>query len=485
MSEKVRILPSIATLILLACVTPMTPGVIEGATDPCELSGQSNIDQCAWNTFAGYLTNNTWTAWSSTADLLNQKDPGPSGSRFIPEACHDLSVDNPGLRVISQVGKVADSVFEAGDVTTRQYTYSGSGQRRSGIGLSGDPVVAENGTFLRYEIMVNPTAYDWIVANDLYKAATLETWDGDLIFPDGSVVIKNAWLHLGGLPAGKFYTEELLVYTAPNLLADPGDSCEKMTMALVGQHVATKTSAQPAWTWATFEHVYAAPDCTATQADSGVNTSCPDSAAKTAALSGSGLSDFLLNPTACSGGSGACAACNTKPAFNCDPNASGVDQGYCVDDPPNAAQGKTQACRQVAPSYYRKQAGESQSTLSNDHYMLISTQWYDGAGTGDINVAPTVRESSNRTNIKPASTATAANPTKSLLGNSSMESYERSNCVGCHSSSVFKQSDGTQISTDFMFWMTIEVPCGANGDDASCESEAPLPVPASDPQGSP
>ena len=74
----------------------------------------------------------------------------PSGSRVVPAACHDLHIAHPTLRVISQVGKVADTVFEAGDVTTRHYTYTGANQRSNGIGLSGDPVIASNGTFLRY-----------------------------------------------------------------------------------------------------------------------------------------------------------------------------------------------------------------------------------------------------------------------------------------------------------------------------------------------
>jgi hypothetical protein len=490
MSQTPRVISFMVALVLSGWLTNRTPTVAQQqAADPCTLSGQSNIDQCAWNTFAANLADGMWIDWSSTADLLNQKSPGPSGSRFVPAACHALSIQYPNLRVIAQVGKVADTLFEAGTVTSSRYTYTGGGtdtpHRQNNVGLSGDPVVASNGTFLRYEIILNPTAYDWIVEQSLYKAATLETWTGDLTFPESSVVIKNAWMELGGLPSDQFYTEDLLVYTAPNLVDDPGDSCEKKTMALAGQHMATKTSAQPAWTWATFEHIYAAPDCTAVQQDSGVNASCPEPATKMAALMGTTLSNFLLNPTQCSDGSGACASCNAKPSFNCDPNTSNVDQAYCVDRAPNSARGLTQACRQVTPSYYRTQADENQSTLNNDNYMLISTQWYSGAGSGDINVAPTVRNRDNRGNIRPASTRTVASPTRSVLGNSTMETYERSNCIGCHSAAVFKGTSApgaAGISTDFMFWLTVEVPCGANGDDSSCEAAAPPQVPPSNPR---
>lgn len=470
-----------ASLLLLCwCVLPAAAD-----TDPCTLSGQSNIDQCAWNTFASFLSGNTWASWSSTADLLDQQTPGPSGSRFIPPACATLHSQNPSLRVIDQVGKVNDSVFEAGDTgSTRTYTWTGSGERSNGVGLSGDPVVAANGTFLRYEILINPTEYDWVVANGLYKASTLESWNGDLIFPDGSITIKNAWMELGDLPADQFHTEDLLIYTPGSLLESSDDACEKKTMALVGQHLATKTSANPGWTWATFEHVYAAPDCTGSMPDAntgGTNTTCPDSSTKSSQLSGSTFSSYLLNPTQCSGG---CAGCNTKPSYNCQPGSTGADTSYCVDASPNSSAGTSQLCRQVAPSVYRDAAGENQSTLSNSQYLLIATQWFPNGGSGDINNAPTVRLQSNRDGIKPASVPDSAGGTltKSVLGNTTMESYERSNCMGCHSSSVFKQSSGTQISTDYMYWMTIEVPCGANGDPTVCPTGAPAPVPASQPK---
>jgi hypothetical protein len=53
-----------------------------------------------------------------------------------------------------------------------------------------------------------------------------------------------------------------------------------------------------------------------------------------------------------------------------------------------------------------------------------------------------------------------------VLGNTSMESYERSNCLGCHAKSTTGSGDldtvfFTHSSTDFMYWLKLEVPQSA------------------------
>ena len=443
-------------------IPPLEPGIV--IIDPCTLVGQENIDQCAINTFNGYLNNKTWSSWSSTSDLLDQKNPGDFGSRFVPKTCTDylatVKADDKKnksknystyakLRVLSQVGKVNDSIFEAGAVATKTYTWEGTGHRSNPVGLSSDPVLAANGQFLRYEILLNPIAYNWVIANSLYKASALDTWSGDLIFPLQSQVVKNAWVeHTGTVVSGlAMHTEDLLVYTSASFNSTKTASCVKKTMALVGQHLVTKTSNNPAWTWATFEHNQSAPYCTAADADGttgGVNLSCPASPVS---------SGYILNDCA----TGVCSTCNTPPTKASTKDCAS-SSGYCVDKPKIS---KSQLCRQLTNT-------QLPSIAAGTNYQLISTQWYKGSNTGDVNNAPSVRPQGNRGNIRPTTVGG-----KSLLGNSSMESYERSNCIGCHSSSVYTQPGSTAakpkfISTDFMFWMTIEVPCGANGNNKAC-----------------
>ena len=45
------------------------------------------------------------------------------------------------------------------------------------------------------------------------------------------------------------------------------------------------------------------------------------------------------------------------------------------------------------------------------------------------------------------------------MANTSMESYERSNCMGCHSKSTVKETGVvTEDGTDFVYFLGLEVP---------------------------
>ena len=52
---------------------------------------------------------------------------------------------------------------------------------------------------------------------------------------------------------------------------------------------------------------------------------------------------------------------------------------------------------------------------------------------------------------------------KPFLANTTMESYERSNCMGCHAKSkAGGSSEGGDYSTDFMYWLKYEVAAAGN-----------------------
>jgi hypothetical protein len=276
-----------------------------------------------------------------------------------------------------------------------------------------------------------------------------------------------------------FHTEELLVYRPAHRNISGVASCEVKTMALVGMHVAHKTVSQPTWTWSTFEHRWNAPDCTALppegdEAGSGPSTACPDSVRH----------DYNFYPRDCAAdgvGAMSCQSCNTVPLSNSpDPeqlctsaetDATG-DTGWCLDLPPAAEQGKSKLCRQVSVAEHFPTAhalnqacaaalGRS-SVWSN--YQLISTQW--------LNQASSLCQSSGpmgnlRTDIMPQINlaATGAEPQmRPYLGNTSMESYGRSNCTGCHKAAAVKP-DETSYSTDMMYWLQLEAFGLDAGDD--------------------
>jgi len=413
-----------------------------------------------------------WAGWSSTADLLNQgSTPEPSGSRYYPDACQSIP-DYENYRVIDQVGKVDDSFLEA----------------QTG-GLSPNPVIASNGTFLRYEILLSPATYDWIVSQELNKVTTLKAWaesgiDVNFICGDGSytggdpanpqmgaIVLKNAWMEISGFNPDDYHTEQLLVYT-PDFRNSTGQAtCELKTMALVGMHIAHKTLNQPNWIWSTFEHANNAPDCTALPndgneaGDDGPSASCPDSAGQ----------DWNFFNTICDSGS-VCQTCNTAPASNAAAgqcvNPSNPDaEAWCLDLPPNPVQGLSRICRQFPIDAVYPTAGDwntgcklalADSVWSN--YQLISTQW--------ISQLPQTTCTNNQTSVN-AADPLPKTPVKGkngierpFLGNTSMESYERPNCTGCHvkgSGTTFVvDGEDFNIVNDYMYWLVLEVPTANN-----------------------
>jgi hypothetical protein len=312
-------------------------------------ASQNDFDEFSWQSFLALSAPSVggrinvdgdnipqWRGWSSTADLLNQADPGPSGSRFYPEVCQAIP-NYEDYRVIDQVGKVDDSFQEATEDA-----------------LSTSPVIDKNGNFLRYEILISPSLYAQVVNNgwnvpgtipidpqtgpvmgDIIGNCGLASYTGgDPADKDiGFIQIKNAWMDLtdaSSLERAKYHTEELLIFTPDyRTSSNPqASTCELRTMGLVGQHIMHKTLTQPAWVYSTFEHVDNAPDCLgpSTTGGSGAGTpseSCPPTVQK----------DWNFNPMICNDDADSsridgcppdpdvpvtnrCAHCNDTPGTN-------------------------------------------------------------------------------------------------------------------------------------------------------------------------
>lgn len=426
-----------------------------------------------------------WSGWSSSADLYDSASPGPSGTRFYPAACQAIP-DHTNYRVLQQVGKVDDAFLEAATA-----------------GLSNDPVIDADGKFLRYEILYSPAMYQEIITQGLNEQSQLfnltadvnlscgvDTYTGgDPAAADmGAMMLKVAWRDASELSADRlalFHTEDLLVFTPGYRNSTGRNTCELKTMAMVGMHIGHKTTKQPVWIWATFEHQLNAPDCESQSpapsqpGEATTNKTCP------ADTGGVAYSFF---PADCS--DGACAECNTAPTANGAPdqcvNPVAVDSGsWCVDLGPSPTSGKSKLCRQVpasvcvddvatactsdadcggasgscVPSYPAvaeqntaclnaiANAGNGDSVWLN--YELIGAQWVAETFTDCQNAVAAVitppPDTQNgpgpvkRQNLRELVTLTDAdvNPAveRPLLGNSSMESYDRANCLGCHAKS--------------------------------------------------
>lgn len=439
------------------CNTGALPGnfATTGALDL-----QPSLDLFSWSTFL-YLNTNSggspvWSNWSSSVDLLGPIDDGVStspaayGTHYYPEECQSIS-GYESYRVINQVDKVNDSVFEA-----------------ETQGLSGKPVIDSNGNFLRYEILLSEATYNDISTKGYYTAAG-QASGVNLICADqatntgpsdphsGAMNLKLAWMEspAEGQDASSYYSEEFLVYTPAGLTSNNEATCTLETHYLVGMHIARKTQSQQAWIWSTFEHSNNAPDCTEAppaEHTQSANTSCPD-------LSSTAYNFLPSTATCTASGDGACASCNSAPAKNCSSST-----GYCVDSAPNTSGGYSALCRQV-DTYDTSinttcQAQESGTVWAN--YDLISTQWFTGddafPSNCDTNQSAKVYSGGNvvgKQSIRPQ-VALQDNTLVPYMANTSMESYERSNCMGCHGKAV--QSGTTDgPSTDFVYYLMLEV----------------------------
>ncbi|MCH2170469.1 hypothetical protein MK489_06775 [Myxococcota bacterium] len=469
-----------------------------------------------------------WSRWSSTADLLNQDNPGKSGSRAYPVSCRKIR-NFRRYRAIQQVGKVDDSFLEA---TTGK--------------LSNDPVIDRHGNFLRYEILLSPAFYNYLKETRLYERDTLLKQTTDLNLPcgdvdyvrgnpsdprSGAMVLKAAWMDSAPMTneeRAKYHTEKLLIEN-PSYRNSTGEAtCELKEMALVGLHVARKTVRQPNWTWATWEHKDNAPDCTSQMplvvegdavvaAASKQNHKCPEDLTR----------DYAFNAADCFG-STECNTCNagfdegnaTEPSQCANP-FSPDENRWCLDLPPSDVKGKSQLCRQV-PTRSGACAGDSTVLCKTDddcasaggpcydNYAAVN-EWNDAcisaieAFGGNsvwsnyemIGVQWLAQEFNQCENVQsdiysPGNPVQQANlreqvqlhgpfgeiPNKfsrPILGNTSMESYERANCTGCHakvklpgvcendpsiscntSKDCGSGNQCKQISTDFMYWLALE-----------------------------
>jgi hypothetical protein len=131
------------------------------------------------------------------------------------------------------------------------------------VPFTNSPLVDQNGKPVYYEVRLNETEFDYIVANKLYDPAATHP---PVAFPHGSNVtadvgsihVKAAWKILAG-PEAPHPDDPTRFYTAQAVIQD-GATSHPATVALVGLHIAHKTASRPQWIWSTFEQVDNAPN---------------------------------------------------------------------------------------------------------------------------------------------------------------------------------------------------------------------------------
>lgn len=337
-----------------------------------------------------------WEDWKEVSDFILPGGAAPAGwdaPRRIPAACRGIA-GAEHLRVVNRwalnktVASEIDQPFDTG------------------------PLIDQNGSYVRYELLVNRPMFEYLVQHRLYSRAGQQAFDGSIAFPAGNtgndgtgtvgaIMIKAAWKVMDpGDDPGRFHTVDALAYNPPS----PGveESCAPVTLGLVGWHAAHKTDAEPQWLWSTFEQVDNVPD--QAQVDAGTIAA-----------------HYNFYDPACSD-----CTVNEPPPRPWNPDVQPFPDAF------------TSQVTRVVPLTDATVAlnQQFQGILGNtvwQHYELISTQWpADATSPTDPNGVPA--------------------PT--FLANTTLETYSQgqvpqasSSCMACHGNAV----DTTGRDADFTY----------------------------------
>jgi hypothetical protein len=174
------------------------------------------------------------TPWDSFEAVLAVRRVGKDRkSELVP--LKGLAADAGKHKVLTQVSKLED-INQAGTPDPEF------------------PLVAQNKTFVRYEIRVNRLQYDFARDHKLYLRKTLDDLQAPLEFPDQSISVKAAWREL---PPDKQVRDRFYNVSAKvvDWKEDGTPVLQDRVMGLVGLHIVHRTPKRKNWIWTTFEHV--------------------------------------------------------------------------------------------------------------------------------------------------------------------------------------------------------------------------------------
>ena len=131
-------------------------------------------------------------------------------------------------------------------------------------------LIAQNGTYVRYQVSYNEELFGSIKQNKLYDPRESrglklvppgKAIDPKATAPDGAIVLKSAWVELpeqaAPAPAGspRYYVQDNAWVHIPG-----STECRRTSVGLVGLHIVYKTKDRPQWIWSSFEHVANVPE---------------------------------------------------------------------------------------------------------------------------------------------------------------------------------------------------------------------------------
>lgn len=327
-----------------------------------------------------------WTTWKARFEIFQ-----PGGA--APAAWNSFDGANPcGPGFDNEVPTL--SAFSAfGDFNQADFSMTNVS----------NPLVAQNRTYLRYDVRVNEPQFDSIVDNLWFIETNLPTRETPVPFNPGSIVVKAAWRLLTAADSPE---ERARYYVVPavQVLDVASGTCLPQDVALVGLHIVAKTPGHPQWIWSSFEHVDNVP---------GITDEPPTPA---------GIGHSLNDPTRPQA---------LEPQF--------APPAISAANPPQVDPEPFQVVRQqpiVASTMATNRAYWALPGIKGtvwENYMLVMTQWPTQVQpeTPDNNGAPF--------------------PTGgSVMGNTTMETYfQDTSCMSCHNMA-------NRRGRDFVMFVTFD-----------------------------
>ena len=224
------------------------------------VSAHRDFDNLAWKAFVAL----NWPADSNgepskTMTISNSSAPRvweywrPSQTIFLPGGQRPKRWDNAFIPVTNTYWKGA----------WRQNT-----TQASNLEAFSGPLVDQNGKWVRYQVRVNRSEFDYIYQNKLYsldgqvhfsqgpgfKKVNLPSGDGHRLH--GAIEVKFAWKELGKNDDPKrFFTRTINADLSEPFGANGKPLQRHFLAGLVGMHIAMRTPSSPEWIWSTFEQI--------------------------------------------------------------------------------------------------------------------------------------------------------------------------------------------------------------------------------------
>lgn len=402
---------------------PMDPGAARGTPDL--LAPHQGTQEA----FLDYVP--VWESWRATTDIFRPDGEPPvaweAQNSWLPPACEGVTLTD-AQRQDYAWANIPDSPLPPRLL---------SGYQNPG----GEVLIDASGQPVRFEVLFNRQAYDYVVDHRLWSLRDLTEFinlNGALQFPEGhqnespvdggpagsrgAIIIKAAWKILDPKEpkdnTDRFH--KAWAYVTP-VVRDgvPVDDCKIVPVGLVGMHIILKIDTFPSWLWSTFENTALAPNWDQL-------AYLPDDSA--------GDRDrgwlFFADSRECT----AFRACQGFTAMNTPPVLTWPEGASHPSFVPNPSR----IISQQPPGHYRSdfgdpcnrgdrdkpsfaclnadlQTGFANSAMQN--YVFKGAQWLDGtAAEGDI------------------SNAFLGYLSPEILANAAMESFDQatSNCYACH-----------------------------------------------------